>query len=297
MKDSKRYTIMVVSEHAGCRQFSISKRTFAWSAGVASAFLGMLVFLSFQRMDMPVFPSGQAEEMALLQKENEELKLANDRYLEASKELERKLKAFDEKATKLAQFVGVEPAIATGGIGGPELLENELNRYLRYDLGLLETKADFLDQRFDGLDLAFREQAEKLDSTPSILPSRGWISSGYSYRTDPFTKKRTFHPGLDVSGPEGTPIYAPANGVVSFKGYRGGFGNMLVISHSQNLKTRYAHLYKFNVSKGQRVKRGDLIGYVGSTGRSTAPHLHYEVHKDGKPVDPMRFIIRDTKSF
>jgi murein DD-endopeptidase MepM/ murein hydrolase activator NlpD len=297
MNKDKRYTIMVVSEQAGCRQFSISRRGLAWAAASIVIVIAGLIFTSFQRIDLSALESVDQKEFDDLRKENEELKLANDRYLEASKELERKIRVFDEKATKLARFVGVEPVEATSGIGGPDLLENELNRYLRYDLGLLETKAGNLDERFDSLETAFRDQAELLDSTPSTIPARGWISSGYSYRIDPFTKQRTFHPGLDVSCPEGTPIYAPANGVISFKGYKGGFGNMLAINHGNGIKTRYAHLYKFNVSKGQRVSRGDLIGYVGSTGRSTAPHLHYEVHKDGKSVDPMKYIIRDAKTF
>ena len=162
---------------------------------------------------------------------------------------------------------------------------------------MLENTALALEDRFFALENAFQEQTERLDATPSLLPARGWISSGYKYRTDPFTKKKTFHAGIDVSCPEGTPVYAPANGVVSFKGYQGGFGNLLEISHGNDLKTRFGHLYKYNVSRGQRVKRGDLIGYVGSTGRSTAPHLHYEIHQDSKTINPMKYIIRDAKSF
>ena len=168
---------------------------------------------------------------------------------------------------------------------------------MRYDLGLLLEDTELLEKHFETLDQAFQTRTEMLDSTPSILPARGWLSSGIGYRTDPFTNKRAWHNGLDISCAKGTPVYAPAKGVISYKGYQGGFGNLLVINHGNGLETKYAHLDKFNVSKGQRIKRGDLIAYVGSSGRSTAPHLHYEIHEEKKAINPMNYIIRDNTSY
>jgi len=295
MKKSAKYNIIVFSDqHAEHRQFAISKKAvmlfFAgvMAGSVALVVMGLTLTKKFYRQSV----------ISELKEENQALRLANDRYLEASIEMERKLKLFDEKTTKLAQFVGVEPSgLAVDGIGGPDIFENELNQYLRYDLGLLQDKTELLEERFDALEEAFVTQTELLDATPSILPARGWISSGFQYRTDPFTKKRTWHNGIDISAPEGTPIYAPADGVITYRGYQGGFGNLLAISHGSGLKTRFGHLKKFNVSKGQRVRRGDLIGYVGSTGRSTAPHLHYEVHQEDRAINPMKYIIREAKTF
>jgi murein DD-endopeptidase MepM/ murein hydrolase activator NlpD len=291
---NRKYDIIVLSdEHANQRQFSLSKRAITMAVG--SVILGILGLMAMGYYMLRDFSA--ESQVAELQRQNDELKMANERYLEASVEMERKLNQFDEKTSKLALLVGVEPGdFQADGIGGPDVLDQELSRYLRYDLGLLEQKTELLEQRLSDLDGAFKTKTDLLDSTPSILPAHGWLSSGFKYRTDPFTKKKTWHNGLDISCVRGTPIYAPAKGVVSYKGYQGGFGNLLEISHGDGLKTKFAHLDKFNVSKGQRVKRGDLIGYVGSTGRSTAPHLHYEIHKNGKALNPMKYIIREVKS-
>jgi len=162
---------------------------------------------------------------------------------------------------------------------------------------LIEQKSDIIEQRLDTLDEAFKTQKELLDSTPSLLPAKGWITSGFANRIDPFTRKKTFHPGIDISGPKGTPVYAPANGVVVYKGFKGGLGNLLEINHGNGIKTRYGHLNKFNVAKGRRVKRGDLIGYVGSSGRSTGPHLHFEIRKVSNAIDPMRYIVEDIRPY
>lgn len=297
MKENTKYTIMIVSDqHGDCRQLSVTKRGLLSVVAAIILTIGVLSVLSLGRLQLPAFTSNV--EMEELRKDNEALKLANDRYFEASRAMEDKIKLFESKTNQFAMLVGVESLdTGFGGIGGPELIENELDPYLRYDLGLLEQRANRIEDSFDNLEEAFGAQAKLLDSTPSILPARGWISSGYKHRIDPFTKKRTFHAGIDISSPEGTPVLAPADGVVAKKGYEGGFGNMLVINHGNGIKTRYGHLYKFNVSKGQRVKRGEIIAYVGSTGRSTASHLHYEVHKEDRTVNPMKYIIRDSKTF
>lgn len=295
MKKPARYDIIVFSDqHTKQRQFNLSKRTLILSATGIIAGFSALLLLGFY-MANGASKEGKLEEAyQQLQKENSELMLANERYLEASVNMEKRLNQFEEKATRLSTMVGVEASFQDG-IGGPDLLDNELNQYLRYDLGLLEQRTELLEAHFDSLEEAFTTKSDLLEATPSILPARGWLSSGFKYRIDPFTNKRTWHNGLDISGPKGTPVYAPAKGIIIYRGKQGGFGNLIEISHGNGLKTRYAHLDKFNVSKGQRVKRGDLIGYMGDSGRSTAPHLHYEIHKDGKGINPMKYIIRDVK--
>ena len=142
------------------------------------------------------------------------------------------------------------------------------------------------------------EKENLLSSIPAIQPvtneDLSRMASGYGWRTDPFTKARKFHHGMDFTAPRGTPIYATGDGKVARADNRAtGYGNHIVIDHGFGYETLYAHLHKYNVRKGQSVKRGDIIGFVGSTGRSQAPHLHYEVIKDGQRINPINFYYGD----
>ncbi len=139
-----------------------------------------------------------------------------------------------------------------------------------------------------------KDKEKLLAAIPAIQPVKNedlrQMASGFGYRSDPFTKIRKFHAGMDFSARTGTPIYATGDGVVSVADNRmSGYGNRIVIRHGYGYETLYAHLSKFKAKAGQRVKRGDIIGYVGSTGRSEAPHLHYEVHKNGEVINPINF--------
>lgn len=135
------------------------------------------------------------------------------------------------------------------------------------------------------------ERRELLSHTPSIYPAFGWESSHFGYRNDPFTGKVTLHKGLDLAGRIGTPIYAPAAGVISYVGYEPGYGKIVSIDHGFGVVTRYAHNSKIFVKIGQTIKRRDKIAAIGSTGRSSGPHLHYEVRVNGMPVDPKNYIL------
>lgn len=135
------------------------------------------------------------------------------------------------------------------------------------------------------------QQKSLLLSIPSISPVNGWITSSFGSRVSPFTGKRALHRGLDVASPIGTPIYAPADGVVIFIGAKEGFGNFIMVAHGYGVVTRYGHNSENMVQIGQKVSRGDQIATVGSSGRSTGPHLHYEVLVNGNYVDPRKFIL------
>ncbi len=139
-----------------------------------------------------------------------------------------------------------------------------------------------------------KEKNKLLSAIPAIQPVRNEnlkrMASGFGYRTDPFTKARKMHEGMDFTAQTGTPIFATGDGVVKqADNSASGFGNHVVIRHGYGYETLYAHLSKYNCRPGQRVKRGDIIGFVGSTGRSEGPHLHYEVHKDNRAVNPLNF--------
>lgn len=160
---------------------------------------------------------------------------------------------------------------------------------IRIDRFVKETqlREQGLQQLWDTLS----ERESLLSATPSIKPARGWYTSRFGYRADPFTGKPVMHAGLDLAAAPGSPIHAPANGVVSYVGYDSGYGNLVSIDHGYGVVTRFAHTSRIFVERGQTIKRRDVIATVGSTGRSSGPHLHYEVRVHGVPVDPMNYIL------
>ena len=185
--------------------------------------------------------------------------------------------AGDDVDPKIVAQLGFAEATGNGGVGGP------------FDS---QTKAD---PTFKALFTSWKKLDTLSDSViavPSDKPVKtASFESAYGLRNDPFEGRRKMHAGIDLSAPIGTPIYATADGVVSDAGYNsGGYGNLIKINHGRNIETRYAHLSSIGVRPGQRVTRGQLIGRMGSTGRSTGSHLHYEVRIDGNPVNPIPFM-------
>jgi murein DD-endopeptidase MepM/ murein hydrolase activator NlpD len=151
---------------------------------------------------------------------------------------------------------------------------------------------------YDEIDNLLKNKEQLLVSTPAIQPVSNKdltrVASGFGYRIDPIYKTVKLHAGLDFAAPQGTPIYATANGTVTVAGNTGnGYGNHVVINHGYGYETLYGHMVKVKAKAGQQVKRGEVIGYVGSTGKSTGPHCHYEVHKNGQKIDPVYFFYND----
>jgi murein DD-endopeptidase MepM/ murein hydrolase activator NlpD len=137
------------------------------------------------------------------------------------------------------------------------------------------------------------ERREALASaTPSIWPTRGWLTGTFGGRSDPFTGEPAFHQGLDISTEKGQPVFATADGSVAAASYTGDYGNLIVLRHDFGLSTRYGHLSAFAVKAGESVRRGDIIGYVGSTGRSTGAHLHYEIIANGALLNPLQLLTQ-----
>ena len=152
--------------------------------------------------------------------------------------------------------------------------------------GLLDSLGSQLDWVRRGV--AYREALA--DATPIIWPAEGWISATYGYRQDPFTGERDFHPAVDISTHRGQPVYATATGRVHSAARNGAYGNLVEIDHGFDLTTRYGHLSEFAVEVGDTVLRGDVIGYVGATGRATGYHVHYEIWSAGRTVNPMQLL-------
>ncbi|OYW81546.1 MAG: peptidase M23 [Sphingobacteriia bacterium 32-37-4] len=176
--------------------------------------------------------------------------------------------------------------------------ETELVNSMAAQLNNLSLRMAYQGKSFDAIDNMVKNKAKLLAAIPSIQPisnrNLNRVSSGFGYRIDPVYKDRRLHPGLDFTAPVGTPIYAAADGVVKDAGFNtGGYGNRVVVNHGFGYETLYAHMVRIKARVGTKVKRGEVIGYVGSTGKSTGPHLHYEVHKNGTQLDPIYFFYND----
>lgn len=213
-------------------------------------------------------------------------------------EIEARQLAFIEGLTRLAdrRSAVAEAKLVRLGLNPQAMLTSLDDKSAQGGpLIMLATAADgSIDPRFQrfGLSLARMEALERsVAGLPQALPaSLEYISSGFGYRADPFTGGADFHPGLDFKGPLGAPIYAAARGTVSFVGQRSGYGNVVEIDHGNGLITRYAHMSGFRTVVGKPVMPGQLIGLIGSTGRSTGPHLHFEVRLGDRPVNPRPFL-------
>ena len=210
------------------------------------------------------------------------------------------LREFDRKLKVMVNQDNSDDGEEIKGLGGPNPIlagteivpdHRQLVRKMHRALDNLENESILSEQDKSELHKLLEEQKTLLASTPSIWPTKGWLSSSFGMRTSPFTGRKEFHKGIDVSTRIKSPIYAPADGIVSYVGRDWGYGKMVWIKHGNGILTKYAHLNTALVKKGQHVKRGETIALVGNTGRSTGPHLHYEVHLNGVAVNPMRYIL------
>lgn len=207
----------------------------------------------------------------------------------------------DSRIRLLADLEPIDPQVQMAGIGGPERTSGEMTPATReaarvkVDLNALIRRANLLAASFKEAADSLQSHRERLAATPSIMPTQGWLSSAFSrMRAHPVLHISRPHEGIDVSAPQGSPIEAPANGTVLRAGWENGYGNVVEINHGYGIVTRFAHASKLLVSRGQRVTRGERVALVGSTGLATGPHLHYEVHVNGRPVDPLRYVLPEA---
>lgn len=210
------------------------------------------------------------------------------------------LEEYDKKLRTYASLNPINDDLRAMGVGGKIEFQNAggLSTDVRENLENLSNQLDNLlarsrlqQESFNNI-VAFLDEKKYLrEHTPSIIPVQGWFMSGFGYRIDPFTGQVKMHEGLDIAAPPGTPIIAPADGTVKFAGERRGFGLTLELNHGYGYITLYGHCQRLNVDEGDKVERGDVIAYVGSTGRSTGPHLHYEVRISQEPVNPVHYIL------
>jgi len=212
------------------------------------------------------------------------------------------LNNFEEKIRVIANLDQHKDQEGLFGVGGsmPEDLSTDIDP-LRRQTSLMREMHQQVDQlqvaatsQKSGLSTlldALEGQRNLLACTPAIKPTKGYLTSRFGYRNSPFTGRREMHKGLDIANREGTQIVAPADGTVKYIGRRGLMGKTMIIDHGHGMVTRYGHLQSYLKKRGEPVKRGEVIAEMGNTGRSTGPHLHYEVHLNGVPVNPIKYII------
>ncbi len=224
-----------------------------------------------------------------LHAENGSLRAENRLYRNTTGQLEEKLgslEALSRKLTKMSGMEGQQDVVA--GVGGPSDYPTFLYAGDRIDS--LRNRMTDLQAEFRQLNDLYQSQNTVSAATPSIMPVRGYPSGGFGYRLDPISGGKDFHPGLDIASPYGNKIVATADGVVTLAGARFGYGNAVIVDHRFGMSTLFGHMSRIVVRPGQQVKRGDIIGYVGNSGRSTGPHLHYEVRLNDRPLNPMNFL-------
>jgi murein DD-endopeptidase MepM/ murein hydrolase activator NlpD len=291
----QRYTIIVVPHtRSSLRKCQISTRVLSYAliALCALFLVGIGVLAHYVKLYR------DARNYVLLEKQNQELRASLEQSQLLTQKLNRKLSFLTDLSNKLKVMAGLPLEVAgkkrmlqQPGLGGVTMYTTSSGIPDSGRLLQIEKRAQYLEQSFDVLNEYFHHQNTALSFTPSILPSAGFLTSSFGARRNPFTNAPDFHEGIDITNEVGTPIVSPADGKVVFIGQKGSYGNVVEILHRGEIKTLFGHMDQVRVKVGQEVKRWDVIGTVGNTGKSTGPHLHYEVHVGENPVNPLPYIL------
>ncbi len=304
---NRSYTIKLISDdpRVRTRHFRVRHSYLAAAAAIAGVLLLAAAGMSVHYF----YVASQVVENRVLREENAQLrtqvKLIHEKVAHVTSTLDR-VERFDQKLRSLTQLndpernLAIGPVEAAGSQEGEEAPEEAAAThttvpddasFLPSKLDSLSAEADRQEKNIQALTRYFQEQKDLLASSPAIWPARGWVTSDFGIRLDPYTAERVMHRGLDIANAPGTPVVATADGEVIFDGTEGGYGNVLVLDHGNGVRTRYGHLSRIFVKLGDHVKRGQKVAAIGNTGRSTGPHLHYEVRINGIPENPRRFIL------
>ena len=261
----------------------------------------IIIFIAFKYIDSP--------KEKLLRQENDDMHESYSLLRERVNQLEMQMDELENRDNSVYRSIfEAEPIPDSARVKDMEaknevklvqrMGETELVKSMTSQLNNLSLRLAYQDQSYVEIADMVKNKAKLINAIPSIQPvsnkNLNRIASGFGYRIDPVYKDRRPHQGLDFTAPQGTPIYATADGTVKEVGFTtSGFGNRVLINHGYGYETLYGHMYRFKARVGQQVKRGEVIGYVGNTGKSTGPHCHYEVHRGGRPVDPIYYFYND----
>jgi murein DD-endopeptidase MepM/ murein hydrolase activator NlpD len=300
--DKEHFNILIFGHKTSkTRHLKIRKKTVKISFYlIAFALLSTTFFFcDYIQVKKKAFELGRLRQET--QNQRSQIQFFSARIEDLEKQLS-KLKEFDKKIRIIANLERGQETTGSMGMGGPspsdirDKLKKEkddagLVQQMKSDVERLQSEAMSREDSLSELEKLLKVKREVLAHTPSVWPLQGWVTSGFGFRTNPFTGLTQMHEGLDISNRVGTPIIAPANGIVSDVGNDNAVGKVVVIFHGFGMTSRYGHLNKVFVKVGQRVKRGDKIAEVGMTGKTTGPHLHYEVKINGVPINPARYIL------
>ena len=306
---SKKYTLLIIDDQGKPIRESRFSKSMVWAMTFTLIFIVIAVGLGtfqFQRLYHALDGKQQLqdkvnEQSSLINRQNKQLQLLAGNINELKTSLVT-LNDFEQKIRIMANLEHKKDQADLFAIGGsmPDDLDTVVEHYDNQDVLIkqMHEQTDQIEQAADIQMTSFETLLDSLDgkrnllaATPSLQPTTGWISSQFGYRISPFTGKREMHKGLDIANREKTPIIAPADGKVAYADKKWLIGNMITIDHGYGMVTRYGHMHSMKVKKGDKVKRGQVIGLMGNTGRSTGPHLHYEVKLNGVPVDPTKYIF------
>jgi murein DD-endopeptidase MepM/ murein hydrolase activator NlpD len=296
---SRFFTVLILPDATSpARKFHIPQWALTAVCSVGAVAALFLAFFVYQY----VFLNVRMLELKQLRQEAGERNVLAARVDQLEGELSR-LRDLDRKLRTVAGLDkgdGQAGGLAQGGADAPsrsallDALRSRTGRLMDWvnrDLEVLGQEITSRERSFRELKSFLEEKRSVLAATPTIPPLKGLITAGYGYRTSPFTGQREMHEGLDIAAPHGTPIMATADGIVSFVGPLAAYGNVVFINHGQGFATFYSHTSRNAVREGQQVKRGEVIAYVGTTGRTTGPHVHYEIQINGSAVNPLKYIV------
>jgi murein DD-endopeptidase MepM/ murein hydrolase activator NlpD len=300
---SRRYTIVLADRRTGVvRRFTIR----LWPTVAAGTFVFALPVL---------IGTGAAlkakNDVAALYASAAALEVENANYRAATEALSGQIQGLQSAINELGAQAALDPTLssamdrlpavvknrAMGGAGAsaPPLNTLPALQSPENTFGLLREILQGIESRLTAARGDVDRRNALAAATPSIWPAHGWLSSSVGRRVDPISGGADFHQGLDISADAGSPVYATADGTVVHAAREGAYGNLITIDHGYGLETRYGHLSKYEVKSGAKVKRGDIVGRVGSTGRATGPHLHYEVRVNGRLLNPLQLLLQQRR--
>jgi murein DD-endopeptidase MepM/ murein hydrolase activator NlpD len=284
----RHHTIILIPHaHAKLRKWQVTNLQIGIALGVFCLFTLAAAFFTWSHYNTNANPV----EIARLKSENDRLRKTNLTFESSLNKLQGQLVEYEDRTRQLAIVAGVESleSGAEAGIGGG----TSADEIGTGDFSTLAGRAGQIAGTLDAVEAKLNERVRWISSTPAITPVKGIFTSAFGYRSDPLTHGRGVHQGVDIAAAPGQPVMASADGVVVRAGLVGGLGQAVYIAHGFGVTTRYGHMSRIDVRPGQRIKRGDVVGRVGNTGRSTGYHLHYEVRVDGDPVNPLAYILDD----
>lgn len=287
---SRHYTLILVrNEGSRFRKWRVSQVQVVALAVILGAFTLAAAWSTWSAFSSRV----NRTELARLQDENETLRVTNQSFENRLSGLQSRLAESEDRTRKLAIVAGLENLGGSSevGVGGPLTPEGTPESATEAQLAAAEGRSEFLSQTLAQVETQLTDNLRLISSTPSIAPVRGIYTSNFGYRRDPITGQRAFHSGIDISAPPGKPVKATADGVVTKTEQYGNLGRAVFIAHGFGITTVYGHLSQINVTPGQRLERGTIIGLVGNSGRSTGYHLHYEVQVNGESTNPFTYIL------